>query len=228
MKRLIMAALFTSILSGGAFAISESAKALFQKGVETWDSTPLQAALAQADAENPSGDFLFKATVLWRLQVIAYLANDKQAMVRLGKRALALLDSADRSGEDRYILHARRAYVCQLMAVTSIKNGAIYGPQTAKHLDEMKKIRKNGFEVRFIGAVNLLEMPSFVGGDYKKALDSMRVLFREFPDSAEVAINLARALFKNKQKEQASVVIEELLRKEPKNAWARKVREEIK
>jgi len=184
--------------------------------------------LARSNAEHPTSDYLFKATCLWRLQIIAYLSGSKPAMISIGKRALDLLDSAEMKNEDTYRIHARRAYISQLLAGTSLKNGPKYGARTAKYLDKLKKIKPDGFDTRFIDAVNLLEMPSFVGGDPNKAQERLAELNREFPDSSAVAISLARAMIKNRQTEKAAVVIDGVLRKEPKNAWAKKVKTEIK
>lgn len=220
--------LLTVIIANGILAASDSTVALFQKGIETWDSVMLKSALAGSEKEHSGSDYLFKATVLWRLQVIAYLAGSKPAMIHYGKQALYLLDSAVMNSEDMYLIFARRAYISQLLAGTSWKNGPIYGSRIAKYLKEMKKIKPDGFETRFIDAVNLLEMPSFVGGDLKKAQERLAELHREFPDSTAVAISLARAMLKNKQKEKAGAVIDEVLRKEPKNAWAKKVKKETK
>ncbi|MBN2038120.1 MAG: tetratricopeptide repeat protein, partial [Chitinispirillaceae bacterium] len=157
------------------------------------------------------------------LQVIAYASDDKKGMTRCGVKALGLLDSAELKNEDPYLVAARRAYVSQLMAGTSLKNGPVYGRRTATYLDNMKKMRPDDFHTRFIGAVNLLEMPSFVGGDPKKAQEMLQTLHKKYPDSAAVSISLARAMIKNKQRDEARKVIGQVLQKEPKNRWAQRV-----
>jgi tetratricopeptide (TPR) repeat protein len=227
MTNLAKIGLLAALFANGILAAGDSTVALFQKGVKTWDSATLKNALAESEKENPGSDYLFKATCLWRMQIITFLSNDKRGVIRLGQRALDLLDSAIQKKEDDYLVTARRAYVSQLLAGTSLKNGPKYGSRTAKYLDKLKKIKPDGFDTRFIDAVNLLEMPSFVGGDPNKAQERLAELNREFPDSSAIAISLARAMIKNKQTEKAGAVIDEVLRKEPKNAWAKKVKKEI-
>jgi tetratricopeptide (TPR) repeat protein len=217
-----------AVIVTGIYAANDTASVLLQKGIESWDSTLLKSALARSCAENPASDYLFKATCLWRLQIIAYLNGDKKGTIHHGKSALDILDTAARKSEDAYLTYARRAYVSQLLAGTSLKNGPIYGARTGKYLDELKKIKPKGFDTRFIDAVNLLEMPSFVGGDPKKAQERLVELHREFPDSSAVAISLARAMIKNKEKEEAQKVLDQVLKKDSKNLWAKKVKNEIK
>ena len=209
-------------------AETDSSRILFEQGIADWDSVPIKSAFMRSIKENPDRDFLFKATCLWRLQIITYAGDDKKGTIRYGKQALELLDSAERHGEDTYLINARRTYVNQLLASTSLKNGAIYGPRTGKYLEEMRKLKPQGFETRFIEAVNLLEMPSFVGGDPKKSNELLLELREKYPDSAAVAISLARAMIKNKQKEEARKILDQVLQKKPKDLWAKKVKSEIK
>jgi hypothetical protein len=212
----------------GTYAATDSTILLFERGIAAWDSTLLKAALSQSISETPRSDFLFKATCLWRLQILSYVGDDKKGTIHHGKQALDLLDSAARHNEDAYFINARRTYVTQLLAATSFKNGATYGPRTGKYLEELRKLKPQGFETRFIEAVNFLEMPSFVGGDPKKSQDMLAALHDEFPDSSAVTISLARAMIKNKQKEKAQNLLDLALRKNPKDLWAKKVKKEIK
>jgi hypothetical protein len=228
MMNLVKLGFFAIMLASGLYAVSDSTTALFHKGIESWDTTLLKSALTRSIAENPTSDYLFKATCLWRLQIIAYLNGDKKGTIHFGKNALDILDSASRKSENAYLTYARRAYVSQLLAGTSLKNGPVYGARTGKYLDELKKIKPGGFDTRFIDAVNQLEMPSFVGGDPKKAQERLTVLYREFSDSSAVAISLARAMIKNRQKEEARGVLDLVLKKDSKNLWAKKVKNEIK
>jgi hypothetical protein len=220
--------IFLPLLFSGAHAAADSTRILFKQGIAEWDSTLLKAALSRSISITPGSDFLFKATCLWRLQIISYVNDDKKATINHGKQALELLDSAARHNEDPYLINARRTYVTQLLATTSFKNGATYGPRTGKYLDEMRKLKPQGFETRFIEAVNFLEMPSFVGGDPKKSQELLAALHSEFPDSTAVSISLARAMIKNRQKEEAKHLLDLALEKDPKNLWAKKVRKEIK
>jgi hypothetical protein len=226
--RFPMILILLPLLFAGSHAATDSTTALFERGIAAWDSTLLRKAFAQSVIETPRSDFLFKATCLWRLQIISYVNDDKKATIHHGKQSLDLLDSAARRGEDSYLINVRRTYITQLLAGTSLKNGATYGPRTGKYLDEMRKLKPQGFETRFIQAVNLLEMPSFVGGDPKKSQDMLAALHDEFPDSSAVTISLARAMIKNKQKEKAQNLLDLALRKNPKDLWAKKVKKEIK
>jgi tetratricopeptide (TPR) repeat protein len=224
MKMLLLIALFVA----GTYAASDSAAILFQQGIAAYDSVLVKKALDRSFREEPQSGFLFKATCLWRIQIINYVAGDKKGMIAYGARSLDLLDSAKKRDEDPYLINARRANICGLLAGTGIKNGATYGPRTAKYLNEMRKIQPHGFDTRFTEAMNLLEMPLFVGGDPKKALEQLRELNRDYLDSAAVAITLARALVKNKQKEEAVKVLDRVLLNNPKDRWALKVEREIK
>jgi tetratricopeptide (TPR) repeat protein len=226
--RFTMIPVFLIQLAVGTYAVTDSTMALFEQGIATWDTFLLKSAFTASTREAPHSDFVFKATCYWRLQVISYLNGNKQGMINHGVRALNLLDSAALKGEDQFLVTARRAYVSQLMAGTSLINGPKYGPHTAKYLEEMKKNKPDGFDTRFIEAVNLLEMPSFVGGNPKKAQELLLEVYKDFPDSPAVALRLARAMIKNKRKEEARKVLDQVLRKDPKNLWARKVRGEIR
>jgi hypothetical protein len=226
--RFLMILILLQLLFTGSHAATDSTAALFEQGIAAWDSTLLRKAFVQSAIETPRSDFLFKATCLWRLQIISYVNDDKKATIHHGKQALELLDSAAGYNENAYLINARRTYVTQLLAGTSLKNGATYGPRTGKYLDAMRKLKPQGFETRFISAVNLLEMPSFVGGDPKKSQELLLELHQNFPDSAAVTISLARAMIKNKQKEKAQNLLDQVLQKNPKDLWAKKVRKEIK
>jgi hypothetical protein len=223
--RVILPILIYSIIT--SYAATDSTRALFEQGIATWDSTLLRNAFVQSTRETPLSDFLFKATCLWRIQVLFYIDGSRREMISTGKLALEMLDSAANHREDAYRVAARRANVCMILASAGITNGTIYGPRIAKYLEEMQKINAKGFDTRFIDAVSLLEKPSFVGGDPKLAQIRLQELYNDFSDSAAVAINLARAMIKNKQKAEARNVLDQVLRKDPANRWAMRVRKEV-
>ncbi|MBN2035930.1 MAG: tetratricopeptide repeat protein [Chitinispirillaceae bacterium] len=217
--------LFLIMLCGAGYGVSDSTMLLFEKGIAAYDTVLIGRALRSAEAQHPDAEYLFKATCFWRIQIIAFIGDDKKETARYGKQALDLLDKAERNREDRYMIYARRAFVTQLLAGTGLKNGATYGPRTSKLLDEMKKMKPDAFETRFIEAVNLLEMPSFVGGDPKKAAKELALLHKRYPDSAAAAISYARALLKIKKQKEARAVLDAVLNANPKDIWARKVRD---
>jgi tetratricopeptide (TPR) repeat protein len=213
------------MLCTAGYGISDSAMLLFEKGIVAYDTVLIRRALRAAGARHPNAEFLFKATCVWRIQIVAFIGDNKKGTVRYGKQALDLLDKAEQKGEDPYLINARRAFVTQLLAGTGLKNGATYGPRTAKLLDALKKIRPDGFETRFIEAVNLLEMPLFAGGNSEKAAKKLALLHKQYPDSSAVAISYARALLRIKKKEEAMAVLDNVLKKNPRDIWAQKVRD---
>ena len=91
----------------------------------------------------------------------------------------------------------------------------------------MKKIRPNGFDVRLIEGINLIEMPSFVGGNPRKAVKLLNELYREYPDSPVVMISLARAKTRSGQQQEAKKLLEKVLAVNPNNLLAKKRLREI-
>jgi hypothetical protein len=211
-----------------AFAVSDSTLKIFRNGVVAYDSVLIKQAYFRAEQEHPRGEFLFKATCLWRIQVIKFVDGDTKGVAQYGARALDLLDSAQKNAEAPYFIQARSAYVCQLLAGLGITNGATYGPRTARHLNEMKKLKPRGYETRFIDAANLLDMPVFVGGNPAKALELLRALYDDFPDSMDVAKIMARAYRKNKRINEARALLDMVLRANPRDLWAIKEIKELR
>ena len=158
--RLFTTALFILTAVAAVDSASDSADYLFRKGANEYDSLLLKKAVVLARHNRLPEKYLFIATCLWRIQIIKYVDDDKKGITFYGKQALTILDSAERNNEERYFVEARRAFVNQPLAGLGIKNGATFSPRITKKLKVMKKIRPNGFEVRLIEAINLLEMPA--------------------------------------------------------------------
>jgi len=158
------------VSSSQGSSVSQAAQSLFEKGITSYDTLLLKKAFDQAVDGNGRPDFLFKATCLWRIQIVKFVLADKKGAVLQGKRALVFLDSAENNGADSFAVASIRAFTTQLLAGTSLANGARYGPLTGTHLSTLRKMRPAAYETRLVDAFNKLEAPAFVGGDPATAL----------------------------------------------------------
>ncbi len=202
--------------------VPDTAGNLLRRGSTLGDSTLVKRAIAAATTAEKTKRQLFTGTCLYRLQAIAYVAQNKKATARYGKQALALLDSAEATGADTYSIHAVRAYVSQIMAGLGITYGPKYGPLIAKNHKVLKRLDSTGFDSRYIDYVNLVEMPKFIGGNPAKAVPLLEAFFREYPDSVAVGITLARSYAKTGNKEKSVVLLDSLLAEYPANAALRR------
>jgi hypothetical protein len=204
--------------------ITDSTSALFERGAATYDTSLLKQASNLSIGERGTPDYLFRARCMWRIQVVKFLYADNKGAVVYGKRSLALLDSAEKAGIDVYSVTAIRALVTQILAGTGLAKGAVYGPLTGTYLSKLKNLQPSAFSTRLVEAFNFLEAPAFVGGDQDKALEAFAGLHRDYPDSAIVAINLARAMIKIKRVREADSLCTAVLKKWPEDLWAKTVK----
>lgn len=202
----------------------DNVNALFDQGALQYDTAVLKSAFNQAVTVNGKPDYLFQARCLWRIQVVKFLLADSRGTVLYGKRTLSLLDSAEKRGVDQFSVAAVRALASQVLAGTGAANGAFYGPRTGKYLQVLKKLKPVGFETRLVEAFNYLEAPSFAGGSLQKASDAFTNLHKDYPDSTIVTINLARCFAKQKRIQTADSLCTLVLKKNPRNLWAKTVR----
>ena len=201
---------------------------LYRRGAINYDTVDLVAAYKQSIGSKEKKNFLFAAQCLWRIELVKYCVDDKKGIEYYGTAALGLLDSAEVYAEDDYMVNVIRCFVCQLLASTNFGNAAQYGPRSGTYFKKIKKAAPTGFYTRLINGTNLLAMPSFVGGDPQKGARELIALHLEFADSTPATLGLVSAYVKISKTVEAKTLLDDVLLKNPKNLWAKKLLRELK
>ena len=211
----------------------DSAMALYQSGVVTYNSNRLATAIdlitssSTDDATTPEA-LLIAGLASWRLTLIAFCNNDKKETLTAGKKAITALNKAEAAGAGRYLTAAHRALTYQLLAgLGGFKNGALYGPKSAKELNITASEKKEGYFTRLIDAINTSQAPKFAGGSPEKAADMLITLQKKYPDSTDLTIHLAETYRKLKKFDEARKLLQPVISNQPKNLFARKVLREL-
>ncbi len=216
------------VLAGHAEGSGESSLTVrYERAARTWNRSALEEIAKSGKNRTGRPEILTAARAFWKLQVFAMMENDRSGIEQYGKEALKLLDRLDNGSEEREI-HIIRAFVYQLLASTSMMNGATYGVRSAGEIDWLKQNYPDTFYTRLLASINRLEAPGFAGGDPEKATNALDSLYSAYPDSSLAGIHFARGLMRTGRTNQSEEVITQILKREPQNALARSVLNDIR
>lgn len=174
-----------------------------------------------------SQKFLLIGLANFRLELIAFCKNHKEMIYSYGQRSIEMLKNAEENGADKYLTSGHTALAFQLISSIGVDKAIKYGPKAGSEYKRLAKIKQNGYLTNLVHAGNLLQAPSFAGGNPSKALLLLESMQKQYPDSIDVKINLSLAYLKNKKKSEAQSLIQPLLKANPENLFVRKVANEI-
>jgi tetratricopeptide (TPR) repeat protein len=166
---------------------------------------------------------LLLGLIYWRLELFAYCIDDDAQVKRFGPMAIEALTHAEEANEDVYITASHKALASQLLASIGMAKAIKYGPRAAEELKKAQKANPQGYYSLLVEAINACQVPSFAGGDPKKAVLILEKMAKDFPDSADIKIHLADAYIRLDRKDDARRAIDSVTAAFPYNPLAKKV-----
>jgi len=204
----------------------DSVEARYASAARDYDSVTLIRA-AEAIVRRPAADrgspraLLALGLIYWRLELIGYCVDDRTRVIRYGEKAIAALSRAEKAGADRYLTASHKALASQLIAAQGAAKGMIYGPRSAREAKKARGAAPQGYFTLLVEAANAAQAPAIAGGDPERAAGMLEKLRRQFPDSIDVAIHLARTYVQTGRSDDARKLMAPVIAAHPENLFAR-------
>jgi tetratricopeptide (TPR) repeat protein len=203
----------------------DSVAEVYDSAARTYDSTLLRYAVDAIERRSPDDRqspraLLLRGLAYWRLELIAYCIDDNDGIVRYGKKALEILEQAEKAGSDAAVTGSHKSLVCQLIAGLGFRRAVTYGPRSAAELKKAGNADSTGYFYLLASAVSTSRAPKFAGGDPVKAAAMLEKMKEEFSDSVDVMIHLARAYVQTGRNDEARKIMAPVIEAHPENLFA--------
>lgn len=233
MKAAVMGTLLILALVAGAPLGQVSVRAsagvdpqqVLSEAIAGYSAAGIRQAIAQLEAVPENGQTAATLLMLGRgYEHLAELAllEDKKEAERLAEIAVTHLRASLSKGETS-LAYSAIAHCYQIMTFARKLNGMRLGPKTSGAIKKALALDSSNPQALLLEAQGFLDAPSMFGGDVAKAVDILNGMSRQFPESDQVFYHLGRAYVKAKDTSRAKKALEQALKLNPRNPFARRL-----
>jgi cytochrome c-type biogenesis protein CcmH/NrfG len=150
------------------------------------------------------------------------LLEDRRMTDRLADSAVKYL-KASLAKSETSAGYSALAHTYQVMTFAKKLNGPLLGPKMSQTIKRALELDPANFQALLLEAQGFLDPPAVFGGDIPKAIDILTGLAQQFPDSDQVFYQLGRAYAKAKDNARARKALDNALKLNPRNPFARRL-----